>query len=233
MTSNTAHRDAIVGWAAAAKKAECSKAQVRRLVARGTLDCARDEKGRHVFEPRDLEALRRATPSEATPETAPEAAPALPSAEAIALASRTVPSGGEVAALVFAALDAGSTLTGIVAEHALEPSAVARLHREWRDLKEADLSAPSIPTAVADLQEQVEELEAALGELQADLTARLDQLGASLAGWTRHVGDNPLAGLRSRWACSCGSEGFVAARIKCTTCGGETDFGWHPEEEGR
>jgi ParB family chromosome partitioning protein len=41
--------------------------------------------------------------------------------------------------------------------------------------------------------------------------------------------DDPLAGLRREFVCSCGAKGEVAAYIKCTECNKETWLGWWPK----
>jgi len=41
----------------------------------------------------------------------------------------------------------------------------------------------------------------------------------------------PMLSLREKFQCShCGSKGFVAAKIKCTKCGNDTYWGWHPSQ---
>ena len=222
----------VVGWAAAAKAAGCSKAQVRRLVAKGTLQCTRDDLGRHVFDAADLKALRPSGGRGAAAEQViePSHGPA-PESRVEAVMSSS-PTDGEVAALVFGAFDVGSALTAIVVEHAVEPSTVGRLYAEWRKLKEVDLSAPSVPAALAALTTRLEELEEVLEELDADVAARLKELGGSLAWCVRQIRDAPLSGLRTRWACECGGSGTVAAKVECTACGLATSLGWYPEEGG-
>lgn len=233
MTRNDAHDAPVVGWAAAAKAAGCSKAQVRRLVGKGSLQWTRDDLGRHVFKAADLEAMRPKGRTVVTSEQArePSADPTLSSRlEADTSSPRT---DGEVAALVFGSLGAGTALTAIVIEHAVEPATVRRLYSEWMKLKEVDLSAPSFPAALTELQEQVDELEQSADELDAELAARLEQLEVTLAGLARRVQNDPLSGIRTRWECPCGGRGTVAAKVECTTCGQSTSVGWRPEEEGR
>jgi hypothetical protein len=41
---------------------------------------------------------------------------------------------------------------------------------------------------------------------------------------------NPLSGIRRDFKCGCGTTKFLAARVKCTKCGGENWWGWWPEE---
>jgi len=44
--------------------------------------------------------------------------------------------------------------------------------------------------------------------------------------------DNPLSGARHQITCkSCGSKGWIAAKIMCTKCQRETYLGWWPEKE--
>jgi ParB family chromosome partitioning protein len=51
-----------------------------------------------------------------------------------------------------------------------------------------------------------------------------------LAGVEGEVEANPLSGIRRDFKCSCGTTGFIAARVKCTKCGKEDCWGWRPEE---
>ncbi len=232
-TPKEASKTSVVGWAAAAKAAGCSKAQVRRLVAKGALKCTRDDLGRHVFDAADLEALRpnEAREAPAEPVVEPSNGPSL--ASPVEGGTAQPLTDGAVAAFVFAALDRGSALTTIVVERAIEPATVGRLFAEWMKLKEVDVSAPSVPAVLADLGQRVAELEEVVNELDAEGSAQLKQLATSLARRARQIEDDPLAGLRSSWSCPCGGRGTVAAKVECTTCGHATSVGWFPEEEDR
>jgi ParB/RepB/Spo0J family partition protein len=41
---------------------------------------------------------------------------------------------------------------------------------------------------------------------------------------------NPLSGIRRDFKCSCGTTGFIAARVKCTKCDKESWYGFWPKE---
>jgi len=57
---------------------------------------------------------------------------------------------------------------------------------------------------------------------QRSLELKFDNMSKTLAG-------TPMLDIRERFQCSiCGSKGLVAAKIKCTKCGEETWWGWHP-----
>jgi len=46
------------------------------------------------------------------------------------------------------------------------------------------------------------------------------------------VFDDPLSGARYAITCEgCGSEGWIAAAVKCTKCGRETYWGWYTKKE--
>lgn len=59
----------------------------------------------------------------------------------------------------------------------------------------------------------------------APLEGRLDEIEGKLLG-------DPLSGAREDITCQgCGSKGWIAIKIKCTTCGHETYWGWCPKKE--
>jgi len=57
------------------------------------------------------------------------------------------------------------------------------------------------------------------------LEYRIDDLEDKLSG-------DPLSGAGYQFMCnSCGSKGWIAAKIRCTKCGHETYLGWWPKKE--
>ena len=58
---------------------------------------------------------------------------------------------------------------------------------------------------------------------------------ASLEGAVEKLDDGlaeiPLANIRERFSCECGTEGMVAVSIKCTACGRDTWWGQWPKKE--
>jgi hypothetical protein len=71
------------------------------------------------------------------------------------------------------------------------------------------------------LERKVEQLENRLDELETLIDA-VEEINTHLHG-------TPDFGLKNRFKCDCGSSGYVALHIKCTKCGRETWWGWHPQ----
>jgi hypothetical protein len=73
------------------------------------------------------------------------------------------------------------------------------------------------------------EVDAALGRLAA-VERQLQDHGASLGEIRELLDDTPLVETRNRFKCrDCGSERYLAVRIKCTKCNSETWRGWFPK----
>ena len=98
-----------------------------------------------------------------------------------------------------------------------------------KDLRKAELQreveevqGPStMETRLASLEQTVRELRAELARSSKRrdlLETRIDAL--------------PLAGLRESFRCWCGAHGFVAVKVVCTGCGGETAYGRWPPRGG-
>jgi hypothetical protein len=65
---------------------------------------------------------------------------------------------------------------------------------------------------------------------QADLERRLRTAERRLGDLTSRLDATPMISLRERFQCeSCGSKQLVAVKIRCTKCGYETWWGWHPQ----
>ena len=91
----------------------------------------------------------------------------------------------------------------------------AELERQIEEIK----GPSSTETRLLALEHRLEDLEATL-EGAEEAHDRLEAL----------TGQSPLGGLRERFACSCGAEGMVAAKVVCTSCGRETSHGWWPSK---
>ena len=127
----------------------------------------------------------------------------------------------EIAATVFEELDAGVGLTEIVTRHRLPPTAVRELCGLWKELKLLDVNLPSVPAAVAKLEEQV----ADIFEQLAALTQVIGEVQATLAA-------TPTAGLHTEFECGeCGSQGNLGVKVECTNCRDSRVWGWFPPEE--
>jgi hypothetical protein len=126
--------------------------------------------GTHVFDPEQVQrvAAERAARRAAT-------------------GSATANERGGVAARVFKRLDAGETMTSIVVHEQLAPNVVRDLAAEWRELKAADLNAPSVPGEVAELRQLLDE-DRAWQQSMADAFAQLNEVVNEL----RHHARGPL-----------------------------------------
>ena len=85
------------------------------------------------------------------------------------------------------------------------------------------------------------ELEAQLGQVDVpvdivDLVRKMEReingLTASVAYLHEQLESSPLNGIRREFECPCGSVGAVAVNVECTVCGGETRYGWWPDQNG-
>jgi hypothetical protein len=71
------------------------------------------------------------------------------------------------------------------------------------------------PTVITEIQ---------LDEKTSEISQTLDSQKTSL--------DNtPTHNLRNRFCCDCGAKGLVAVKVKCTRCGAEDWWGWHPPKQ--
>lgn len=76
------------------------------------------------------------------------------------------------------------------------------------------------------LESQVAELHDLLRTLEIERATYV-----TAAQFEARVDGTPLLGLRKRFKCDCGIEGYLAVHIRCTDCGRETWFGWFPDKE--
>jgi len=79
-----------------------------------------------------------------------------------------------------------------------------------------------VPPKLGSLESKIQQLESRVEALEA--------LGAELEDIETRINSTPALGLKHHFKCDCGSSGYVALRIKCTKCGRETWWGWHPEQ---
>jgi hypothetical protein len=77
--------------------------------------------------------------------------------------------------------------------------------------------------------QKLESLESKIQQLESRVEAS-EALGAELADIETRINGTPALGLKHHFKCDCGASGYVALRIKCTKCGRETWWGWHPEQ---
>ncbi len=180
----------------AAQRLGLTKSGVRRLVERGKLKPtqAKRKNGPVLFNVEEVERLaaeRRATQADEAEvedlaggeEAEPESVPATEepetsnelrgeAAQESSVGDAESPPGpteGDIAARVFADLNARRPLTEIVAERKVPPAVVMQLWREWREMNAADANAPMASSAVdevrRELKAEVQRIEASLGEL--------------------------------------------------------------------
>ena len=154
---------------------------------------------------------------------------------------------GAVAAVVFADLDAGMSLSEIVVDLGIEPEAVYRLFKVWRRLKQAELVSSDLPVVLDGLFMAVHGLSGVLERARRENESRQDQVEAKLdilvqqvAALAFQVRDLAHPGEDRRpvvaqpvWTCSCGRRNAFATRLECTSCGRRSRWGWRLDEEPR
>lgn len=100
----------------------------------------------------------------------------------------------------------------------------AQLERELEEIK----GPSTMESLLADLKTRLADLEGKFGHDSYLLGELIDFVCDYLAP---QVYDCPLSGMRSRFECSCGAKGLVAAKVVCTWCNEETSFGWWRERD--
>ena len=86
------------------------------------------------------------------------------------------------------------------------------LRKAQLDRQLAEIRAPiDLETRLAKIEEEVAVLVASIGHLNQQARGSL------------------LVEIRQRFECSCGANGLVAAKLRCTACGSESDYGWWPK----
>ncbi len=147
---------------------------------------------------------------------------------------------GEVAAVVFGAFEAGASTTAIVAEHGIEPDAVERLLKQWRNLKQVELVSSSLPEVIGGLCRMVEWLVGAHVHArredksrQARVEANLEALAREIRAVARSAEDRGPVHARFDWVCSCGRRNTLAAQLECDSCHRRSRWGWRVDGEAR
>lgn len=167
----------IVGWTAAVDHVGCSMARLRRLAAGGELPAQRDQRGRVTFLRRDLERIRAQEAPAAAESTSPgtedveDPPPPAPEADAAGISA-------SVYADVFADLTSGKTLDAIVSHRKLLPEVVARIARQWRELREVDVNAPTVLSDISALRAEMQQH----GREVAAINIWAKQVGIRLGG---------------------------------------------------
>jgi hypothetical protein len=139
---------------------------------------------------------------------------------------------GALAARVFADLDEGKTPVEIVRERELPPRVVLELSKQHDELRSMRRPArASIADEIADLKEAFAALQSEVevatqgGTLWSQfkgLAQRVDEIEAL----TRALPVPP----RGAFTCQgCGATGWIAAHVRCTECGRDSTFGFHPQ----
>ena len=147
---------------------------------------------------------------------------------------------GEVASVVFDALDLGVHPKAIVAEFGIEPQAVEGLFKKWRRLKQLELLAPSIPDAIEGLRTTVERLVEAhaharreVSILRARVEAKIEDPVRQVKASARSEEHPRQADSRPEWVCPCGHPNTLAATLECSSCGRRSRWGWRVDGEVR
>jgi adenine-specific DNA methylase len=78
--------------------------------------------------------------------------------------------------------------------------------------KEGSVNQEKVPQRVEPLEREIRKLKERLRQIE-------NRLSGSLA-----------IGIRDKFKCNCGAEGYVAMRVTCTRCGRETWWGWWPKD---
>lgn len=166
----------------------------------------------------------------------PATAGAVPSGHgSVAVAARPPSPGsplgldGEQAAPLFEAFARGESPADLVQRLRIAPAVAAAA---WRDFQA--LQGPAGPrNATAD---RLAAAEAAIAELRAVCDALLTggsvpmpvmELQSAVASIGHVLRDLPVP-VRGAFTCQCGAHGYVATVLRCTCCGAETNWGFHP-----
>jgi predicted transcriptional regulator len=112
---------------------------------------------------------------------------------------------GEIASKIFTMLDEGKKPVDAVKELHLSPLLVKAYVLKWAELKALEINEPTI--------------------LQ-----RIDAVEKEINSINENLKNTPIYGIKKRFKCSeCGTEGWIAAKVKCTVCDHESYWGWHAE----
>lgn len=93
---------------------------------------------------------------------------------------------------------------------------MVKLETSLNHLKENPNTTPNFGAAILQLEEKL-----------CAVTRHLEKIDCRVVTVTRKLQDTPSYGVRGDYKCeSCGSTGFVAEPLKCTSCGKEGWWGW-------
>ena len=181
-------------------------------------------KGEHVTTPPPADGAATANPQ---PTPAAVIGGSLPSAHGGMAGGSgrggTIPAlDGDLAAVLFAAFEAGETPIDLVQRLRLPPPLVLAAHGQFAQLKSA--AAPSAA------QSRVDQLQVAVEIVTADCNGLLDsvsRLTRELAAVSARVAQTPMPA-REEFQCQCGHVGWVAAHVQCTACGQNSTWGFRP-----
>jgi hypothetical protein len=119
-----------------------------------------------------------------------------------------------------------------VSRRLTEEKRASRLQTEKSKAREShSQSAPTsetalVPPELGSLEGKIRQLESRVKVLEkfgGDLGVNLEKIETRING-------TPALDLKHRFKCDCGASGYVAVCIRCTKCGRETWWGWHPEQ---
>jgi len=92
----------------------------------------------------------------------------------------------------------------------------------------APVTVPNLENA-SKAQQRLESLEQTIQAMHERCDALETQV-EKIKEFKVRVTGTPALGLKKHFKCDCGASGFVALRIKCTTCDKETWWGWFPKK---
>lgn len=145
---------------------------------------------------------------------------------------------GELMSKIFAAFEKQLPLAQIVIKYKVKPKIVRALHKDWISLKEVDLNSPSVPKRLKQIEEKLANI---IDVIAAELKRRghenppdAEALRTLLSSAWELIA---LTNLRCftdsmyyEFKCNgCGSMYYYAINAKCTKCGRETWWGYHPK----
>ncbi len=211
----------------ASRSSGVPKRTIYRWVGSGRLK-ARTADGVQVVSLEAVRALAAARDANGEPGSA------VPRAGTSAGAGTAAPSAqdGPLAARVFAAFDAGKMPDEVVRDLELPPRVVLELWRQHAELR--DVSRPGRPGVgdrVAEVERRLEELGAAFDEQTFGrmLPDEIRSIHAALNELNETVAALPIP-TRGVFTCDgCGAVGWVATHARCTACGRNTTWGFHPK----
>ncbi len=139
---------------------------------------------------------------------------------------------GALASRVFAAFDSGKMPAEVVREMELPPRVVLDLWKQHAELRDVSRPGrPSVGDRVAELERRLDELWQAFDEQTFGrmIAEEVRSLRAGLDAVRQETSTMP-APPRGAFTCDgCGAVGWVATHVRCTACGRNTTWGFHPK----